>query len=371
MQQAAIASPPDGGIDAAAVEGASQPDSFEAIAADAVNDPRHAAAAFEAFAAAHPEGEYAAESLLEAAQLDEERLGRPDLALTLYERLLTRYPDDRLALRARARRDFLAAALRTGAAPLAEYQEILQRYQTRPHEESVARMQRLCDAHPDFALADRALLWLAHASAEAGHAEDAVRRYADIEQRFAGTPIAREAALAGAETLMASGHLFAARARYAALAETADATPVGDAAREGLARTRTLILRRCALVIALALLVVFLAMALRIAGRRAFARPPIELIFYVPIAGLFALASLAAGPAARRAVLVLAGGGALLTWAASAAGRALLGDGARPRRRRLFVAATALAALAMIYATVDLLGLVDTITETIASGPDR
>ena len=76
-------------------------EAFDAASERIASDPAGAAIAFLALADAHPDDDYAADALLEAAELDEERLALPDRALALYERILSRYPDSRLALRAR------------------------------------------------------------------------------------------------------------------------------------------------------------------------------------------------------------------------------------------------------------------------------
>src|SRR4051812_25908376 len=99
----ARAAPPDGGarpaIDARAA--------FDAAMDLVGRDDAAAEAKLVALADADPEGEYADDALIEAAQLDEEKLGRPARARDLYAKLLERAPGSRLALRARARLEFL------------------------------------------------------------------------------------------------------------------------------------------------------------------------------------------------------------------------------------------------------------------------
>ena len=134
--------------------------SFEAATALIGVDDRRAATLLERLVEESPQDEYAPDALLEAAALAEEHLGAPAHAAALYQRLLERYPTHRHALRAAARRDFLAANLTAGEAPLVEYQAILTEAAKRPPAESRARLERLLATYPTFPLARQARLWI-------------------------------------------------------------------------------------------------------------------------------------------------------------------------------------------------------------------
>src|SRR5262245_61633632 len=98
---------------------------FEAaIAREAKGDYIGARTDLEQLAHRLPDDAFADDALFEAAVISEERLSDPAKAAQLYQEVATRYPQSRLARRARTRADFLSSSLRTGAGPLAEYQRI-------------------------------------------------------------------------------------------------------------------------------------------------------------------------------------------------------------------------------------------------------
>ena len=346
---------------------------FEAALDLAPLDPAAAVRALERLADIAPQGEDAADALHEAAQLAEERLAEPARALALYQRLLERYPNHRLALRARARRDFLATGLRSGASPLAEYQDILQGYGTRPQTASVARMERLLAAHPDFALADRARRWLAENALQAGDPATAERHYRDVEERSPGMAASREAALGRAAALLAQGRPFAARHLYQTLLHAPEPATRAAAGR-GLATTEQQLLRQAGFFVALLYLLGYLGVQLWTA-RGGLWPLPLELKFYLPVAVLFLLAALPARDSVLPALALIAGGGALLTWlAGSASRRALLQGATRTitlRSATLRLATMAFAILALAYAALHATHLVDFLIETLRYGPDR
>lgn len=331
-------------------------------------DPAGAAAALEALAERSPGGDWAADALLEAAQLAEERLGRPDHALALYERLLGRYPSSRLALRAWARRDFLRGSLATGVGPLAEYQEILNGYARRPRAESIARMERLLAAHPDFARADRATLWLAEAAAQDERWDEADRRYLEVMRRWPGKPAAAEAAEGHATALLGRGDVLAARRAWAALAASPDPTVAAAGAR-GLDLTRRALGRLALFFAALAYVVGYIALQAWRAGR-ALGRAPLELRFFVPVAVVFVLASLGAQREATAALAITAVGGALVIWTGAAALRRRLTEAGRVRRLVHGLGA-ALAVAAVFYCALHTAALTDFVVETLRAGPER
>ena len=380
------APPPAVPVPAAVTDGGMPPAAARAAfdtAMDLVGrDDATAAARLESLADADPGGEYADDALVEAAQLLEEKLGHPDRARDLYARLLSRSPHSRLALRARARLDFLESSLGTGAAPLAAYQRILYGFSGRPPAESAKMMEDLLAAHPDFSLADKALLWLANLDAREGKSDPAERRYLEIERRFPtreGWALARKGR---ADLALAGGHPWRARALYQSILDSPDSAhrPAGDAARAGLRLAATAIRRAVLFAASLAWLIAFFAWALlrarvlhadtpNIPGspRRTLFPLPTELLFYLPVAALFVLCAATENRSIAIATSLIATGGAailLLTIRASARA-ATLGN------RLLFACAVACAVLALTYAALYGTSLLDFVVETLRSGPER
>lgn len=367
----AVPSPPDGGVPPADARAR-----FEAALDLAGKDDARAAAAMEALAEADPTGEYADDALVEAAELLEDKLGRPDRARDLYARLLARAPHSRLALRARARLDFLDANLKTGAEPLAEYQRILYGFAARPPLESAARMAALVEAHPDFALADKALLWLAGTLAREGRREEAERRYLEVESRFPGGESWALGRKGRAELRLLGGHPFEARALYRSILESKAAEapgPAQDAARAGLDAAEAAIRRLAGLALALAYLAGVVVVLLVSARPLRWPRPmPAELVFYAPVAGLFVLCGATENRSILIATLLLAtGGGVLLAASSLSTMRRLARGPLGPAAGIARALAIALAAAALLYAAVYMAGITDLVVETLRSGPDR
>jgi hypothetical protein len=256
-------------------------------------------------------------------------------------------------------------------APLAEYQQILAGFPTRPSAESARRMEALVAAYPDFALADRALLWLADLAAREGRADEAERRYREVEQRFPDGEAWARARAGRADLALARHRPLRARALYRALVDGAHRVPpeVAARARAGLEACAAALRGLAAFAIALAYLAALDAARVP-AARPLERRLPFELRFYLPIAALFVAGAVSAGRAIAWATLLIAVGGALVLGAtALAASRA---PAPLPTRKRLLMAATtALAVGAVVYVAVFATGLGDVLVETVRSGPER
>lgn len=354
---------------------------FEAaVAREASGDYAGAASALEELARRRPDDAFADDALFEAASLAEERLGDPQRAARLYGELLARYPSSRLQRRARARADFLARSLATGAEPLRVYQEILADYPRRPPAESLARMERLLAEHPDFALADRALFWLGTAYVTAGRRTDAERALLALETKFPSSEYAPRGKRLRGDLLLGAGHPLAARALYRELATHADPT-VRAAGEEGLRDVRRAITRWTLFGLGVAYFAGFVLVELvrlRRARRRAEAqtpaarRLPTELLFYAPIAALFTVAAATEHRAIGLATAIIAAGGGLLVWLSGARTTAALAAGpVAPRPRLLRAVAVGAAALALAYVAIQGAGLTDLVVETLRSGPER
>jgi hypothetical protein len=337
-----------------------------AIKRESAGDWSGAAAALERLGHDRPDSNFADDALFEAAVLSEERLSDPVAAARLYREVATKYPQSRLARRARTRADFLDASLRTGAQPLAEYQRILSEGARDPRG-AVLAMEQLLASHPDFALADRALFWLGSRLVEAGRERDGVARYLELEQRFPASEWARRSMKARADLALRAGRTTEARGLYLTLSRSAD--PIARAGGvEGLRAVGTSRLRRALVVASLIYLALFLAFHL-VVGRRRLWPLPTELLYYLPVAGLFTAAGATENALIGWATGGMAAGGALVTWivAAGTLARGHIGG----VERLLRAIGLALAVLAVAFVAVQWSGLTDLVLETVRNGPER
>jgi Tetratricopeptide repeat len=340
-----------------------------AIKRETTGDWTGAAAALERLGHDHPDSNFADDALFEAAVLSEERLSDPASAARLYREVATQYPQSRLARRARTRADFLESSLRTGAQPLAEYQRILAEGSRDPRG-AILAMEQLLQAHPEFALTDRALFWLASRLVEAGRERDGVERYLELERRFPSSEWARRSLKARADLLLSHGSTREARGIYLALSRSTD--PIARAGgTEGLRAVGTSRLRRALVIASLVYLALFLGFHLFV-GRRQLWPLPAELLYYLPVAGLFTAAAATENTLIGWATGGMAAGGALVTWSAAASTGARLVRGRIGGVQRLLgAAALALAVLAVAFVAVQWSGLTDLVLETMRNGPER
>lgn len=335
-----------------------------AVALEARGQYREAAAALETLARERPQDPLAADALFEAAVIAEERLKAPARAQQLYQEVVSHYPSNRLARRARTRAEVLGRGLQSGIAPLRQYDEIL----ARPRPDATAKMESLLSRHPDFALADRALFWLGQRYGAAGQLDQAQATYRRLEQRFPKSVWARRAQGARADLLLARGHPFAARALYRELASAPDPM-IRAAGQEGLEASLRWLVRALLAALAAAYLLAYVARSLR--GLRA-APAPLELLYYAPVALVFVLAAATEDRAIGWATAILAVGGAALCWLSAAATAVRLERGPLDLKERVARAlALTLAILAMSYLAVLVTGLLDLVLETLRAGPDR
>jgi hypothetical protein len=340
-----------------------------AIQREAAGDYAGAAAALEKLAREAPDDPFADDALFEAAVLAEERLADPARAARLYDEVATKYAQSRLSRRARARADFLTASLRSGAGPLTEFQRLTQSGAQPP---DTAGMERLLAAHPDFALADRALYWLGARYLEAHREPDGVARLLELERRFPSSEWAPRAKKARAELLLKQRHPLEARRLFAELA--ASSSPMVRAAgREGLGDVRAALVRGALAAAALAYLVAFALLHLvRLGGMGRLRQVPTEVLYYLPVAALFVVAGATENAAIGWATAAIAVGGAAVIWLGAALTARRLERGPVPTVGRLArSAATALAVLAVAYLAVQSTGLTDLVVETLRAGPER
>jgi outer membrane protein assembly factor BamD (BamD/ComL family) len=337
-----------------------------ATALEAKGEYALAADALEKLARERPDDPFADDALFEAATIAEERLADPERAQRLYDAVATRYPSSRLERRARTRADFLASSLKSGAGPLKEYQAITAPGKRPAPPDLIARMEALLQAHPDFALTDRALYWLGEQYAASKRTAEAEARFIAVEQRFPGGEWASRAKKSRADILLSRGHPFAARALYRELRAQKDLVArVGG--EEGLMAVDTAIRRFVELLLAIAYLLAF-ALLHALAIRRHSGRGvPTEVLFYAPVALLFVIAAATENPSILWATLAIAGGGGAIVWLSCA----VRADGEPWSRRLLRLASSSVAVLALMFVAIQTTGLTDLVLETLRMGPER
>ena len=333
-----------------------------------------AAAALEQLARELPEDEIAPEALFEAAQLNDEQLGRPDQAERLYEALLRRYPSSRLIRRAESRLSQLREGLRTGTDALIRFQRII-RATPEGSAERIAQLSALLRERPEFALADQTLYLLGSAQLRAGQDEAAAGSFATLFSRFPTSEWAAYGHKAQADALIARGRCEPARVHLRALGQRRGTVWV-RAAEEGFGQCSLLERRRLWSWLALGYLGV-LGGGLLWRARRTLWPPPLEFYYYAPVAGFLVLVSLGVkGGLYLGPVLLLAGLGAALSWLGAAAARRAVRHKRRgAARRALQVTAgllgRALAVAAICYLVVDSQGLFELLIETVRNGADE
>ena len=350
-------------------------------------DAAGAVAAFERLTATAPADDpWVDDALLEAAELREEVLGDPVVALALYRRILSEHPDGHPARKAQVRAAALGAALGPNGAwatAVIEMTAILRLPRERTLE-GISRMRDLLVAYPKMPRAGDAQLWVAEAWLREGYFAEALTEY----RRVATLPevaLAWQGRKGAADILLITGELDDADRAFATLAKEADAS--GDVAHSlaaakgrydvALARGRLRSAR-------LAWLAVFgffaftLASLRRSSGSwraagRALARPPVETLYLAPVALVISLAASTGNELAARAVYLILGGGVAASWLSGAAA-----DAARRRVGRLsgplalaHVFALAAVVVAICYLAVTRDQLVDLIRETWLRGHDR
>ena len=333
-----------------------------------------AAVALEQLARDLPQDEIAPEALFEAAQLNDEQLGRPEQAQRLYAELLQRYPSSRLVRRAESRLGQLRQGLRTGADVLTRFQHILRTTQENSAER-IRELATLARERPEFALADQTLYLLASAQLRAGQEAAAAATFSTLETRFPASEWTAYGHKAQADALIAKGACTPARTHLTALAQRRGLIWT-SAAEEGFAHCRELDRRRLWLRLALGYLGALLV-GLLVRGRRRLWPPPFEVFYYTPVALFMVLVSLAIkGGLYLVPVLLLAGLGAALNWlAAAAAQRTADGQRAGALRQIAYVGSglllRALAAAAICYVVIDTQGLFELLMETVQNGADE
>jgi predicted negative regulator of RcsB-dependent stress response len=282
--------------------------------------------------------------------------------------------DDEQAVR-RARADLDRIATQAGAAGewsevAAAHERLVQRARAGGDPAPALRdLEALVRANPRYPRAAMVMLAIAQGWERDGDPERAIRWLRDAVA--AAGPADRTRATAElARTLIRHGELAAARDTITAISDPMLAAELHD-------RLATAELRRAIHWGVVGVLVAIAAIALvalrRAAGSwrrvpRRLARPPIEAVFFAPIAAVFALVAKTGNPLVARAVIAIAIAGTAVSWIS---GAILDGRRERPRVRMLVlhVALAALAVLAAIYLAIDRDRMIDLIIETWRGGP--
>ena len=329
-----------------------------------------AAEVFRQIVATAPGDPFADDALFELARLEEERLGDPAEAARDYQRLARDYPQSRLATRAQRRAEALAKELGAGgpanADAAAEWGRIFYGFAGRPRAETIQRVEEFLARHPDFPDLGHATYWLATLLGAEGRVADALVRLRDVETRFATTDWAARARRTEGDLLLGAGDLDGAEAAFRAV----DAT-------EGLRRVAALRWRSraavlCWIVIGLAGAGALVAIRRASGSFRPLLRAPAELLYLLPVAGIFAAAAMTENVVLGHAVEIICAGGLAAAWLSGAAL-----DAARARGRLSFARAAlhavvaAAAVLSVAYIAVTRERLVDQLVETVRFGADR
>lgn len=321
--------------------------------------------------------------LFAAARACEDKLHDPARAVALYDRIVADHPTARAAAAAERR----GAALREQIGPRGEHAALAA---------DLARLVATADAQPAGAVtqvierADRlaaaawpgaptAALWLADWLRIIGRYDAAQARYAQIIDRWPGTPTAR-AALHGAAGC-------ALEARAWSLAETlAHRLPAADEAEQasrdevlaavahGRARDRWYVVAWLAALGAFAGLAGSLVEAARRGppgARWPALRPPLEAVFLAPVALVLIGVAFTAHRLIAPAVATIALGGLALTWLSGAALDQLRATGRAHRVRSVAHVIACLAGVAALAYVALIRGdLLDMLLETVRFGPD-
>jgi Tetratricopeptide repeat len=321
------------------------------------------------------------DALFTAARACEERLHDPARALAIYERILARFPDARVAVAAGRRAGHLRAQIGQAGASVGEsraFSQLTFDGDRLPLDEVLRRADEL--AARSWPGAAEVLLWSAELVRRRGELPEAMRRYRAVIDRFGGGAAATLATrgLAGAAVERGDWALAEQMARALPVEDPADTVTRDELlakARIGRATSRWFWLARVVLVVSVLGLGLSL---LQLAGWRVGAalrvviRPPVEVAYMAPAAALMIGASFTGNVAITPAVVVISAGGMLLAWLSGAT----LSEAQRRqrdsrRRSLLHLGTCVLAALSLAYLAIVHTGLLELLISTVQLGPER
>lgn len=320
-----------------------------------------------------PDDSFADDALAEQARLYEEALGKPGKALELYRLLIERYPNSRLIRRAKSRAGFLAKHLDAGDAVLTDYLRIQRESEHEPAGESIGRMRRLLDQHPDFSLRPDGLYWVATLLAREGRKDEAGKCLLQIAHDYPEHRMAGRALIELANLEIGRGNLGAADQAFDDLGRL-QGENWKSAMEEG--RLRLAHLRRIrwveiasALTWLLAVIWLWSALALRLrAGSiapRQLLVPPIEVIVYlIVMAGL----TIWAASGTRQATHALLWMGGMFTLLLLPNGWLMRAESMRPGALAIRLGVLSLAGCTAVVTSVWLAGMIDQVVHTLQFG---
>jgi tetratricopeptide (TPR) repeat protein len=371
-------------VGAAGAEGAADPEQAFRAATQriAAGDFEGAQRAFEAVAELDPTGPWADDALAEAAGAAERR-GDLDGARRLWRRVLEEHPDSRQSRRARARLGALDEAIGPGDRWLAvaeEHEAILRdSIEVNQPVAQIEALAALVAEHPDYPRANDARMWIGDAWMRMGRPDHAAAVYREAAAAARSPSDRWRSGKAFGDALALDGRLDAAEAQYRSMFGTGgdlEDRVLRDAIRDiERARIRARVTAGAWVVLAAALLL-FAASAVRatrspVAAARALARPPVEVLYFVPVALVLAGVALTGNLLVWNAVRSILIGGLVVTWV----GGASLEAARRANRLDLAVTvvhvlATCLAIAAIVWLSVVHDRLIDLIAETWNRGHD-
>ncbi len=344
----------------------------------AVGDPG-AIDAFEALGGEVPTTRWTDDAWLEASRLAE-RAGQLDRARIDLERVVAATTDDQLRRRARAALDRIAAI--TGAGRwndvAAEHERLTSRvFGGGDPQAALRELEALVRAHPGYPRANAARLTIAKGWEQEGQAARAIAWLRDAASSGASEP-GQASRLELVRTLIRAGQLDEAGTTVRELdhATLVDRAALGEVARM-LSRAQWRAWLRRALWVELGILLGGAAIALRrdtgswCRAARQLVRPPIEVVFLVPIALVLVVVAHTGNPLVARAVRSITVVGVVIAWLSG-----VLLEAARARhgkiRARRAIAQAVLAVLAVgsaTYLAIDRGRMIDLVVETWRGGP--
>ncbi len=276
-----------------------------------------------------PDSTLADDALFLAAQLLESKLGDPTGAKAAYQTLVNEYPNSRSALAAQRHLKALQKSLGPndeGAAPQADFQNILSEFPNRSPSQSIDRAQALLRKYPSWTGRAKVLYWLAELARRQNRFEDALGYYHQVQSEGASRDLLVQSLFSIVEIQIRQEEHAGAESTLQEVASRSDLSSgelqVVDELRSKLAKsirqTRTLLL---SMVTYAAMLMVLLGLHWRHSQSSSeffgsLRRPPIEFYYLLPFAALFVIMAMTGHEEVGPAILIISAGSLLVTWVA-------------------------------------------------------